>query len=182
MKINLETAEAYFNDRINELINGDVRNGTPFVFISGLIILNNLNNILKFSPSISKDPINGGMVFVTFASSAHCINTPIKLVYDYLPEEYDNIDLFSTLKGLTDNFTLTTQTRIKVNLTHEEDKHFASKVKGKKIIVTLSAKPFLLDIKEAVSKIFTDFKSRSDEDQLKIMQFINSRSLVGYGD
>lgn len=50
-EITLELAEQYLLDRCNELLNYDVAAGTPFIFISGLTLLNVLERI---SPDVEE--------------------------------------------------------------------------------------------------------------------------------
>src|SRR3990167_906786 len=91
-EINLDLAEAYFKDRCDELLNYDVKAGTPFVFISGLTILNVL----------------GGL----------SVN-----VKNHLPGEYKRVDIFNTLLGLINYFSLRPEEGAKVVFVHNDDQH-----------------------------------------------------------
>ena len=205
----IELAEAYFNDRVNELLNADVKNGTPFVFISGLTILNVLNNIVKIAANQydnkgyvidgTKYPPMAGLVLTNVASGSCVVNLPglsmaktestiftqdLMPINKFLKEEYKAIDaLLPTLNQMTNHFSLSSYGgHIKINLSHKNEEHLQAKLGKKgKVIVTLAAEPFLLDIKEAVGKLFNTFKQLDEPSKVKVVQALNTHPLIGYG-
>ena len=150
-EINLDLAEAYFKDRCDELLNYDVKAGTPFVFISGLTILNVL----------------GGL----------SVN-----VKNHLPGEYKRVDIFNTLLGLINYFSLRPEEGAKVVFVHNDDKHLdITSSNTYKYIVTLSAESFIKDVKLAVEGVFKDIRSCPNR-SASTLWALNHSKPVGYGD
>lgn len=150
MEVTLELAEAYLQDRANELLN-DCKSGTPFVFINAMVILNVLSKLVGVSLSNFK----------------------------YLGDSYSMDSLNAMYQRLIGNFSLTHGDQwyevscIKFNLSHENEKHLVNN--------TLSAEPFVLDIKKAITKVF-DILKNDKIAAAKAYIKLNEYPFVGYGN
>jgi hypothetical protein len=164
--MNTEFCRAYFLDRINELLIGDVRNGSPFVFISSLNLLTALSNQADiYTPD--------------FFSS-------------YLPENYREFSdaLYSLKWSLNTYYSLNIpyvkvrDMPIRISLTHQNDKHFhiSSKELDEKqtLFLILSAEPFLKDIKTAIITYF-DMAMTVPTEAEKLEANLKKRPVIGYG-
>lgn len=152
--ITLEYAEQYLLDRVDELLNHDVKAGTPFVFMSGMVILNAIKTLYD-KPHLSEH---------------------------FIGKEYLTVPLESLNTAMT-TFNLTRSPfgplrAIKLNLTHDDSKHLTwGPGRG---VVTIAARPFLLDIKKSIVVNFE--KLRTQDLKYKALFILNSQKFIGLND
>lgn len=163
MEISLELEQAYIKDRLTEMINYDVKAGTPTVFLSGLAILNILSNL------------RGKFLF--------------DFIDEYMPPDYRGKGqlLGTALRSMLDYYSLQTADTYRptrLSLTHQNDKHLQEVTKespaGPVKVTQLAAEPFIKDILFASEKLFEEAK----QDKVlaaKIYVLTNTYKPIGYG-